>query len=310
MYDNLHIRFSALGESTSGVVNRLQGAKQTIDVETGEVRTFGYLGGLRVSVYGSGLYIVGSLAKYYNGGNIYTLNRKDTERAVEKLSDELGLDVSTAKVTSLEFGDAFLMEHNVGEYLKRLESMPRMMRNPQESTLYFQTKGIENPKKAVFYDKGIELRKKKEPLPDGFKGQNILRYEIRFKNRLPQQIGWSEVNLSTLYDRAFYRKMLDLYQATYFSINKRKTLRLSALREVQNPKEAFECLVGMLISQADPKQIEDFIGDLTTGSKLDRLQLYRLGKMVERVSTKGKQMETDGLVAELDNHIKNVGVYI
>lgn len=310
MYDNLHLRLTVVGGTPSTIVNRLQSAKQNIDIETGEVRTFGYLGNLRVSVYDSGLYIVGSLAKYFNGGNIYTLNRKTTEKAIEKLSDDLGLDVSTAKVTSLEFGDAFLMEHKVDEYLKRLGSMPRMMRNPQESTLYFQTKGIEDPKKAVFYDKGVELRKKKESLPDGFKGLNILRYEIRFKNRLPQQLGWNEVTASTLFDRAFYRKMLDLYQQTYFSISKKKTLRLSALREVKNPKDAFDCLVGMLISQADPNLIEDFIGDLTTGTQLDRVQLYRLGKMVEKVSTKGKQMEQDELVSELDNHIKNVGIYI
>lgn len=310
MFDNVHMRLTTVGADTSTVVNRLSSAKQTVDVETGEVKSFGYLGGLRVSVYESGLYIVGSLAKYYNGGNIYTLSRKTTEKAMQKLSDELGLDISTAKVTYIEFGDSFIMEHDVEEYLKRLSAMPRLARNQQESTLYFQTKGIEDPKKFVFYDKETELRKKREPLPDGFKGLNILRYEMRIKNRLPQQIGWPEVTASTLYNREFYRKMLNLYQQSYFSITKRKTMRLSALREVKNPKDAFDCLVGMLISQADPKQIEDFIGDLTTGTNLDRVQLYRLGKMVERVSTKGRLMEQDELVAELDNHISNVGVYI
>lgn len=68
MYDNLHMRFTTVGVNTSTVVGRLQGAKQTIDIDTGECRTFGYLNNLRVSVYPSGLYIVGSLAKYYNGG--------------------------------------------------------------------------------------------------------------------------------------------------------------------------------------------------------------------------------------------------
>lgn len=310
MYDNLHIRISALGESTSSVVNRLQGAKQTIDVETGEVKSFGHLGGLRVSVYESGLYVVGSLAKYFNGGNIYTLNRKDTEKAVLRLSDELGVDISSAKITGLEFGDAFVMKYPVEEYLKRLSSMPRLARNQQEHSLYFQGRGLEQPKSVVFYNKGVELMKKKEPLPDDLRGLNLLRYELRFKNRLPQQIGWPEVTASTLYDRKFYRKMLNLYQQSYFSIMKRKTMRLSALREVKNPKDAFDCLVGMLISQTDPKQIEDFIGDLTTGTNLDRVQLYRLNKMVERVSTKGRLMEQDELIAELDNHIRNVGVYI
>lgn len=310
MYDNLHMRLATVGADTSTVVSRLSNAKQNIDIETGEVRSFGYLNNLRVSVYESGLYIVGSLAKYFNGGNIYTLNRKTTEQAMQKLSDELGLDISTAKVTYLEFGDSFIMEHKVEEYLKRLSAMPRMARNQQEYSLYFQCRGMEQPKSAVFYDKRLELLKKKEPLPDGFKSLNLLRYEIRFKNRLPQQIGWPEVTASTLSDREFYRKMLNHYQQIYFSISKRKTLKPSALRDIRNPKDAFDCLVGMLISQADPKQIEDFIGDLSTGTNLDRVQLYRLGKMVERVSTKGKLMEQDTLISELDNHIQNVGVYI
>lgn len=310
MYDNVHMRLATVGGDTSTVVGRLSNAKQTIDIDTGECRTFGYLNNLRVQVYESGLYIVGSLAKYYNGGNIYTLNRKDTERAVEKLSSELGVDISSAKVTYVEFGDAFIMTYPVQEYLKRLSSMPRMARNQQESTLYFQTKGVEDPKKFVFYDKETELRKKKEPLPDGFNGLNILRFEIRFKNRLPQQLGWPEVTASTLYNREFYRKMLNLYQQCYFSISKRKTLKPSALRDIKNPKDAFDCLVAMLICQTEPKQIEDFIGDITTGTDLDRVQLYRLGKMVERVSTKGKMMEQDTLISELDNHIRNVGAYI
>lgn len=310
MYDNLHMRLTTVGVDPSTIVSRLSNAKQTVDIDTGESRTFGHLNNLRVSVYESGLYIVGSLAKYYNGGNVHTLSRKDTEKAVERLSDEMGVDISSAKITYLEFGDAFIMQYPVGEYLKRLSAMPRLARNQQESTLYFQTKGIEDPKRFVFYDKETELRKKKEPLPDGFRGLNLLRYEMRFKNRLPQQLGWPEVTASTLYNREFYRKMLNLYQQSYFSITKRKTLRPSALQDIQNPKDAFDCLVGMLISQSDPKQIEDFIGDITTGTNLDRVQLYRLGKMVERVSTKGKLMEQDELVAELDNHIKNVGVYI
>lgn len=310
MFDNVHLRLTTVGVDTSTIVSRLSNAKQTVDIDTGECRTFGYLNNLRVSVYESGLYIVGSLAKYYNGGNVYTLNRKDTERAVEKLSSELGVDISSAKVTYLEFGDAFIMQYPVQEYLKRLSSMPRMARNQQEYSLYFQCRGMEQPKSAVFYDKRLELLKKKEPLPDGFKSLNLLRFEIRFKNRLPQQIGWPEVTASTLSNRGFYRKMLNHYQQIYFSISKRKTLKPSALRDIRNPKDAFDCLVGMLISQADPKQIEDFIGDLSTGTNLDRVQLYRLGKMVERVSTKGKLMEQDTLISELDNHIQNVGVYI
>ena len=55
MYDNLHMRLATVGAATSTVVSRLSNAKQNIDIETGEVRSFGYLNNLRVSVYESGL---------------------------------------------------------------------------------------------------------------------------------------------------------------------------------------------------------------------------------------------------------------
>ena len=43
MYDNLHMRLATVEGQTSTVTNRLSNPKQTIDIDTGECRTFGYL---------------------------------------------------------------------------------------------------------------------------------------------------------------------------------------------------------------------------------------------------------------------------
>lgn len=313
MYDNLHLRLErfAVEGDYSSIADRLSTVKQVTDTETGEVRYFGSLGGLKVTIYESSIYIVGSLSKFYNGSNIYTLNRRDTERAVQKLSEALGADVSTAKVSYLEFGDAFLMQNPVEEYLKRLGFYPRLHRNPQPDTLYYQHRGKEQPKTLCFYDKTKELRRKKETLPDGLNGQNILRYELRFKHRLPQQIGWHEtITANTLYDRQFYKKMVSLYRESYFAIGKRKMMKQTALREVKNPKDAMQCLVGLLLCQADTNTITDFMGQLSTANVLDRLQLYRFKQMIERATTKGMHMEEDSLILELDNQIVNACLYL
>lgn len=300
-----------MGEDFSLIANRLSSVKQVTDTGTGEVRYFGSLGGLKVTIYTSSIYIVGSLSKYYNGSNIFTLNRRDTERAVQKLSDELGADVSTAKVTYLEFGDAFVMQSPVEEYLKRLGHYPRLYRNSQPDTLYYRHRGIVQPKTICFYDKTKELRKKKETLPDGLNGQNILRYELRFKNRLSRQIGWQDsITASTLYDRQFYKKMVSIYREVYFAISKRKMLKPTALQEVKNPKDAMQCLIGVLLCQSNKDTIADFMGQLTTAKTLDRVQLYRLGQMIERATEKGKHLEGDTLISELDNQIENACVYL
>ena len=41
MYDNLHMRLATVEGQTSTVTNRLSNPKQTIDIDTGECRTFG-----------------------------------------------------------------------------------------------------------------------------------------------------------------------------------------------------------------------------------------------------------------------------
>lgn len=312
MYDNLHLRLErfAVEGDYSSIADRLSTVKQVTDTETGEVRYFGSLGGLKVTIYESSIYIVGSLSKFYNGSNIYTLNRRDTERAVQRLSEALGANVSTAKVSYLEFGDAFLLQNPVEEYLKRLGSYPRLHRNPQPDTLYYQHRGKEQPKTLCFYDKTKELRKKKEILPDGLNGQNILRYELRFKHRLPQQIGWHEtITAATLYNRQFYKKMVGLYRESYFAISKRKMMKQTALREVKNPKDAMQCLIGLLLCQADTETVADFMGQLSTAKVLDRVQFYRLGQMIERATAKGKYLEEDSLILELDNQIINACLY-
>ncbi|MDO4334635.1 MAG: hypothetical protein Q4C37_02220 [Bacteroidales bacterium] len=312
MFDNIHLRLErfAVGEEVfSSIASRLSNCKEVIDRETGEARSYGSLGGLKVTVYESSLYIVGSLAKFYNGSNIYTLNRKDTERAVQKLSEALGADISTAKVSYLEFGDAFLMENPVEEYLKRLGSLPRLHRNPQQGSLYYQYQG-EQRKSLVFYDKKLEMKKRKDPLPDGFQNYNILRFELRFKNRLPKQIGWYEtVTASTLYDRQFYKRMQSLYRENYFAISKRKMMKPTALKEVCNPKDAFSCLTGLLLSRADTETVADFMSQLAMANVLDRQQLYRFRQMVERAKAKGKHLEEDTLIMELDNQIINACLY-
>lgn len=313
MYDKLHMRLEryAVGEDKfPSIADRLSNCKQVIDTETGEVRSYGSLGGLKVTVYESSIYIVGSLSKFLNGSNIYPLNRKETERAMQKLSDELGADISTATVSYLEFGTAFVVKYPVEEYLKRLGSYPRMHRNAQPSTLYYQHGGQEQPKTLCFYDKATELRKRKEILPDGLNGQHLLRFELRFKHRLPQQLNWHEtITACTLYNRQFYKQMLSIYRESYFAISKRKMMKQTALQEVSNPKDAMQCLTGLLLCRADTETVTDFISQLTTANVLDRQQLYRFRQMVERATAKGKHLEEDSLILELDNLVVNSCLY-
>ena len=113
MYDKLKL-WAARTRATPDVGKFLDNAKDQIDHATGEIRTFGSLDGLKVSVFTGGISIIGSLSKYLYPNNIYPLDRHSTAEAMEKLSDSLHLNISDAKITGLEFGTQFVMRHNPG----------------------------------------------------------------------------------------------------------------------------------------------------------------------------------------------------
>ena len=136
MYDKVKL-WVMRTRDTPDVSNFLDKAKDHVDHETGEVCTFGSLEGLKVSVYTGGISIIGSLAKFIYPNNIYPLDRHGTRQAITKLSDGLHLDVSDARVTSMEFGQVFVMRHPVESYLSKLGDTPKLLRYHFEvGTLY------------------------------------------------------------------------------------------------------------------------------------------------------------------------------
>ncbi len=316
MYDNLHIWIDRgiVGESFSTIPNRLTDAYEVTNIETGETRISGNLDGLSLKINSGGLTVVGSLCKFLHGSNIYTLNRKSTKSAIEKLSEAIGADVSESKVTYLEFGTSFILSNPVGLYLKRLGYKNGMRRDQHGTLQYIPCRGdrdcSEESRKFVFYDKEKELRQKKETLPEGFDGLNILRYEIRFHRRLPFQLSCPKVDLQTLSDYWFYKSMIERYQKEYFSISRQHRLKPQAIKKISCPTDAFEVFVAQLISLTDKEYISNFLDDLRSCKRLTSSQRLRLRKKLERVSKQSDYLEKDELISELDDAIRNVSTYV
>lgn len=311
MYDKVKI-WATRTRATPDVGKFLDNAKDQIDHATGEVITFGSLDGLKVSIFTGGISIIGSLSKYLYPNNIYPLDRHSTAEAVEKLSDSLHLNISDAKITGLEFGTQFVMRHKPEDYLKKMGDMPRLQRYHFEAgTLYYKPKGKQQLKVFIFYDKKADAEVKGMRLPFGFADANLLKYEMRFNQRLPQQIGVPEVTASTLSDKDFYRQMVKRYQASYFSISKQNQVKTNVMSEIKTVSDAFDVLVARLINQSDQTQIAEFIEELK-GERVfeDRKNYTRLKKKIQEVLTKAEISVSDELIKELDNEIKNVGAYV
>ena len=58
---------------------------------------------------------------------------------------------------------------------------------------------------SLFYNKVKEQKDKRQPIPELYKHQNVLRYEQRHKNNLSKTFNVEYVTASMLYDESFYK---------------------------------------------------------------------------------------------------------
>lgn len=316
MYDKVKLWIDRcdVGEQYPNIAFYLDEAREQTDLKTGEVRTFGSLQGLKVSLYVGGISIVGSLPKFMYGSNIYPLDRASTEEAISKIGDALHLSLDDAKVTGFEFGCCFAMRHRVKEYLDRLGSMPRLQRYRfNQEALYYKHRGKEQPKTFCYYDKIADAKRKQMEIPQGLQDANLLRCEIRLDGRLPYQLGVPEVTASTLSDRPFYKMVMKRFQNTYFSITKMNRLKDNAMSEIKTVTDGFDCFVGRLMNLTGQgqDQVNDFVEELKgAGVFKDRNSYLRLRERIEKAATKANLTITDELVKELDDEFRNVGAYV
>lgn len=310
MYDKIVIWKSRKGDEYPHLVTLLEDAKEQTDLETGEIKVYGSLQGMRVGIYPTAIRIDGSLPKFlYEGGNVIPLNRHTTEEAIKKLSDALQINLEDARVSSLEFGANFLMRHKPSEYLKRLGEMPRRQRfNFNVDTLYYRHRGKEQPSGFCLYDKNSDAKAKGMPIPQGFEDKNLLRVELRLNGSIAKQMGVAEVAASTLYDRQFYSKIRCRFINTYFSISKLNKLNANFMAEIKTPKDAVDGFLGLMLAKAGGMQeIDAYLEELKANQVFaDRVNYKRTRDALYKAASKAKLSSKDELVAELDDCFINL----
>lgn len=310
MYDKIVIWKSRMGDEYPHLLTLLSDAKEQTDLETGEIKAYGSLQGMRVGIYPTAIRIEGSLPKFlYDGGNLIPLNRHTTEEAIKKLSDALQINLEDAGVSSLEFGANFLMRHKPSEYLKRMGELPRRQRYTfNVDTLYYRHRGKEQPDTFCMYDKISDAKAKGMPIPQGFEDKNLLRVELRLNGSLAKQMGVPEVAASTLYDRQFYAKIRNRFINTYFSISKLNKLNTHFMESIKTPKDAVDGFLGLMLAKAGGMQeIDAYLEELKANQVFaDRINYKRTKDALLKAASKAKLSSKDELVAELDDCFINL----
>lgn len=231
----------------------------------------------------------GSLCKWYLGDNLQTMGRKDTERAVEKLSDLLHLPIGKALITRIDVSQNFIMQHPPKVYMNHLGVMKNAARLEEPNSLYYRKQDCG----LCFYDKAREQRDKKEPLPELFENRNVLRYEQRYERRIAKHLGVAEVRASMLYDEAFYIDLLNRWRNAYTSIQKINDVQLN-FEVMRNKKDLNRMGVLALVENVGGlNAMMNQIAEAQQQGKLNKKQAYDL-----RQAVKDACALKDGLVVE------------
>jgi hypothetical protein len=254
MYDNLELTVTK--EQSPGT-DFLQTIPQYLSIvsnrgenQFGKYAT-GYLGSLKVNISDSRVKIYdSSLCKYYLGDNFKTLTRGDTKLAIDKISDSLHLPFHLANVTRIDFANNLIMQYNEKIYYPYLGEAQYYNRLEQNNGLYYNNLS----RQLVFYGKGYEQRIKRQPIPEPYKGKNVLRFELRFRKQLRKQLNQTKITAGLLYDDTFYGNLVARWKNEYLAIQKINS-KLNSMKPTGSKKELLEGLAQYTVLELGQPQI-------------------------------------------------------
>lgn len=262
----------------------------------------GDLNGLRVSTNGAALKVGGgSLARWYHGNNIETLNKADTRLAIEALSDTLGVPMDKADLTRIDIAATIETEKPVTTYLGAFGAYKRARRIEYLTGLEYLGRDVS----LCLYDKTAQMETKREPIPQEYAGKNLLRYELRLQKRLPRLLK-AEPTAGTLWQDATYTALLELWAKEYRNIERIHAPTID-FGNVTTPTDLERLGIAVLVDKcggekAVIKQIE-----AARGEALTRLQASRLRtKIKASCDCKNELGESGARLHELDDKIRAV----
>lgn len=268
----------------------------------GSMWVTGSVGNLKVSMSRHQMKIKdGSLCKWYLGDNFQTLGRGDVQRAIEKLSDTLHVPMDKAAVTRFDVAQNFICKHPPTVYINHLGVLKYATRLQEPSGLYYhKTNG-----RLCFYDKIKEQKGNGEPIPELYRGRNVLRYEQRYSQRLSEQFK-ATVTGFLLYDEAFYIEVLNRWRDTYNSIQKINDVSPN-LYFMNNKKHLYKMAVNLLVREFGGEL--SFIEKICEGQKMgiiSKKQAFDLRQAVKDACKirEGLTVENDA-IKELDKKIND-----
>lgn len=282
--------------------HKLENVIENVNKATGEVIVRGTIRNLRVTLKHNGILIKGSLTKYYHGNNLENMTRKKVEESIKDLNCNLSVPIDDAIVYRVDLAYNFHLKNPLDGYLSKLGDL----RYFKKSTIADgQTVMYENSRRAlVFYDKKAEIKKKGGIIPVDLKEVYVLRYELRYKNRVKEQFG-KVVKANDLYNEMFYKKAVSMWASIYhliYKITDKKVIVITGnSRELKN-----HLMFNGLMALGGEENMYQIIKNNRKMGNIDKHESSRLKKTIKELANTPSLAFTNDGIGELDAKVKRV----
>ncbi len=304
MFDNVDLKLNC--EEAPGVdllheiPARLTRLSETTFAD-GTVSISGYLDSIKVRVTGQAVKIQdSSLCKWFLGDNFKGLSRGDTRRAVEKLSDLLLLPMDRAAVTRIDVAQNLIMRHDKELYFDHLGSLQYFNRYQQNNGLYYSN----GNNTLVFYEKVHEQQVKGQPIPEMYRGRQVLRYEQRYKRRLLQTFNLPELRASLLYEPGFYCDLVNRWRSEYEKIKKINDIQINYSMIKTKKDQANQAILWYVQQRGGELAVINEIKEAYKRGELSKKQSHDLRQQVEEACKCKSFTSSSDVILELDKKVK------
>ena len=265
----------------------------------------GYLDSLKVSISDNRVKIYdSSICKYYLGDNFKTLSKGDTKRAIEKISDSLQLPFHLANVTRIDFAQNLIMQHNEKVYYPYLGEAQYYNRLEQNNGLYYNNQ----KRQLLFYGKEYEQKIKRQPIPELYKNRNVLRFEMRLKKQLRNQLKQPKITAGLLSDEVFYSNLVKKWKDEYLAIQKINS-KLINMKPTGSKKEFIENLALLTVLEMGQPQILIKVREWQESGQISKKQAYDIRASIKLLSKIPVNEKSNDLINEMDRKIKEAARY-
>ena len=220
----------------------------------------GTIGNYIVKIYENGISLEGSLSKYLTDNNFEPTTLEMIRKAVEKLENDLHINLKIATVTRLDIGFVIRTIYPPHDYYLCFGYKPGFDRWIVLNSLYY----IIKRRKLIVYDKILEATENGGNIPEKFKEGNHIKIELSFLEDLKEQLG-TDVTGATLYDRDFYNKVVKYLYNEFHNINKVNKMN-TILEGTKTVDEAKDILFARLLLEAEPNTITEYLIECKTAN--------------------------------------------